>query len=293
MEIKKISDQNFQRFVEKSTYTSAFQQIEWIRVLRKVFDIGFQGYILRCANTDFILPTFTKEGEISVGYIGYGGPTPLGDEPITKELLLELIREIRIYFGENFKRITSCPLEKLEGLDSISYTRILDLSSHDMDFIQGSLFTSNIRSCLVKARRSKIEIENIGETNIKQAYDILASTQSRVGSDYVTSFDFFKEVVESSMAYSTVSKISGKIVATSAFILCKNEMFHLFNGSDPEYKNLCPNHLLLEGAIEFAVHKKIPIFNFGSSHAESLDRFKARWGAKKVPFYRSEFLDLI
>ncbi len=82
----------------------------------------------------------------------------------------------------------------------------------------------------------------------------------------------------------------GETVAAGVFHSFRGTIDLLYNGSDPEKRDLRPNHALYWHVIRWGIETGYREFDFGEAKPDSpLERFKAQWSAERVPEYRYDY----
>ena len=75
----------------------------------------------------------------------------------------------------------------------------------------------------------------------------------------------------------------GKVIAAATVLRFKDTHYLEYSASDPHYRQLCANQMLIWEVIKMAHGEGAKYFDFGRSSLRnrSLIDFKERWGAKK------------
>ena len=82
----------------------------------------------------------------------------------------------------------------------------------------------------------------------------------------------------------------GRLIAGALFHGFGRDADLLYNGSDPAYFDLRPNHALYWRAINWAIEEGREQFDFGQARPDhSLARFKAQWGTEPVTEFRYDY----
>jgi CelD/BcsL family acetyltransferase involved in cellulose biosynthesis len=96
----------------------------------------------------------------------------------------------------------------------------------------------------------------------------------------------WRHLVEPSLGMAAIAETqAGEPVAAAVLLGWNRTLVQKFQASDAAHWQLRPNQLLIWAAIEWACQQGWHAFDFGRSDAdhESLQHFKAGWGAKEVP----------
>lgn len=288
MIIKLLNNQQWDELLLIATYHSPYLKWFWYQLIEKHVGGKFYPLFVDVYEKQYLVPCFVNlpwSQGVRIGAVGYGGPVCLTQNHYFKDVP-KIIQGIRDYFQIDCTGGVGYPLDD-HSLFSIqngknSATYLLNITC-GIDCLFDSVYTGNIRTCIRKAKKSGVIIEEISESNVEQAWNLLKKTQHDVGASYQTSFPFFCDLAlynkTNSRGY--IAIYQKEIVSTSILLFSKHEAAHYLHGWNRSYSHLCANQMLINHMINVSITMACKIFNFGESNTDDLKKAKTKWGAKE------------
>ena len=171
-------------------------------------------------------------------------------------------------------------------------TIAIDLSLSEDDLWQMEINTKN-RNTIRKAQKTGLTFEvDQHFNNLKNFITLYNQTMQRLSAEdfYYFSEKYYRDFVLclSDKSFLGVIKYDDKIIAAAIFMYSKYYGHYHLSGSNKDYKNLCPNNLLLFEAAKELKRKGVRRFHLGggsdSDPKNSLFEFKSRFGREHYQF---------
>jgi hypothetical protein len=165
---------------------------------------------------------------------------------------------------------------------------LLNLRGYDKEKIWEG-YKKNIRRDIRKAQKSGVTIRR-GDSReaVPLFYKLyLASMErNRAMAKYPLRWfeAVYEEMVENGLGAFLFAELEDNVIAGAVFIKSPTSIHYFHNGSKHEFLKFCPNELLIHSALEEAIEKGNPFFDFMGSDPNdaSLLRFKEKWGGQSM-----------
>lgn len=151
-------------------------------------------------------------------------------------------------------------------------------------------FKKSNRNAINAAKRNNIVINfSISDDELKTFFELYNKSMKRIDADdfYFFSFDFFKKIkqnLKDNMIIATA--LYKEIPISSSLFLFKYGIVHYWlSGSDPRFRNLYPNNLLLYEAIKWSKSSSNETFLLMGGSNKNLRSFKESFSKTKTGFY--------
>jgi len=184
---------------------------------------------------------------------------------------------------------------------------LLDLRGYDKEKVWEG-YRKNIRRDVRKAQRSGITIRNgDSKEDIRIFYNLYLNSMGRNRAMAKYPLRWFEAIyegmVEKGWGAFLFAELEDTVIAGAVFIKSPTSIHYFHNGSRYEFLKFCPNELLIHSALEEAIEKGNPFFDFMGSDPNdaSLIRFKEKWGGQSMDlntyvkdyhFFRSKMWEL-
>jgi len=314
--IDPLSDPRWDRFVEKHPLGWIVHLSGWKTLMEKSFPYMKGYYLTVCDSTNdefqAALPLFkvsswlTGNRLVNIPFATLCDP--LIDTNHEMEILLEealnLSKKLETSYIE-IRTLGSSPFIQDKRLECNSFYKhhYIPLDK-DLEAIKKSFHRTNVRQRIQRALDSNINIKVAdSESDIETFFALYKKTRRKHGLPSQPCI-FFKSLWEifgpSKRMMLLLAEYNGKVIAGLVLFRYKQRVSAEILGTDEEYLNLSPNHLLFWEAIKSAYNDGFKIFDFGrtSPNNESLMTFKNRWGTKVIdlpqfyyPFRAAKKLD--
>jgi len=203
---------------------------------------------------------------------------------------LQLLEEEFRRKGIDQVRLTESPFSDSYSLESFkpisTKCTLLDLRGYDKEKIWEG-YKKNIRRDVRKAQRSGITIRGVdSKEDIRIFYRLYLSSmeRNRAMAKYPLRWfeAVYEEMVEKGLGAFLFAELEHEVIAGAVFIKSPTSIHYFHNGSKYGFLKFCPNELLIHSALEEAIEKGNPFFDFMGSDPNdaSLIRFKEKWGAQ-------------
>lgn len=300
MLLEKLSDDEWDKMVPVSPYSSFFHNSLWMNAVCKFVGGESAKILITDKKSSWLVPIYFGRpwsSTFRIGSIGYGGPLPLENLTASCEIR-ETFEKIGMILQKEFQiscsGITTFPWAlwsslSLQSNEVISETQIIPLLG-DEEAVFTKVLSGNVRTAIRRASEYRIAL--LDEENGEEAYELLKKTQLRVGSCYVTQKSLFLYLLKQRASGIEVwggFDLEQKLVAMSVLLIGNREAFHLFHGWDPDVKITGLNQALIWKMVESSIQKKCSSFNMGESHSESLKIAKKKWGAQPCPILKISY----
>jgi hypothetical protein len=215
----------------------------------------------------------------------------IGEKSYYSAFLQLLEKEFRRK-GIDQVRLTESPFSDSYSLESFkpisTKCTLLDLRGYDKEKIWEG-YKKNIRRDVRKAQRSGITIRGVdSKEDIRIFYRLYLSSmeRNRAMAKYPLRWfeAVYEEMVEKGLGAFVFAELEHEVIAGSVFIKSPTSIHYFHNGSKYEFLKFCPNELLIHSALEEAIEKGNPFFDFMGSDPNdaSLVRFKEKWGGQSM-----------
>ena len=215
----------------------------------------------------------------------------IGEKPYYPAFLQLLEKEFRKK-GIDQVRLTESPFSDLYSPESFrpisAKCTLLDLRGYGKEKIWEG-YKKNIRRDVRKAQRSGITIRGgDSKEDIRTFYGLYLTSMERNRAMAKYPLRWFEAVYEgmAEKGWGTFmfAELKDEAIAGAVFIKSPTSIHYFHNGSRYESLKLCPNELLIHSALEEAIEKGNPSFDFMGSDPNdaSLIRFKEKWGGQSM-----------
>jgi hypothetical protein len=189
-------------------------------------------------------------------------------------------------------RLTGSPFSDSYSPESfkpiLAKCTLLDLRGYDKEKIWEG-YRKNIRRDVRKARKSGIRIRGgDSKEDIRIFYKLYLTSmeRNRAMAKYPLRWfeAVYEEMVEKGWGAFLFAELEDEVIAGAVFITSTTSTHYFHNGSKYEFLKFCPNELLIHSALEEAIEKGHPLFDFMGSDPNdaSLIRFKEKWGGQSM-----------
>ncbi|MBD3207834.1 MAG: peptidoglycan bridge formation glycyltransferase FemA/FemB family protein [Candidatus Nealsonbacteria bacterium] len=289
---RKIEDKaEWQSFLQKAPFKTFFHSLEWEEFLEKEFSwLEFNRYLYK----DEVLLSFGrysvlgKRKMISHPFCEYGGPLPLKENLQGREFKEKLLSEFNAPFKISFHPHLPHYFQAL-GLKGPYSSRdtylIKDIHKKEEEEVLRS-FRKTLRHSIETAQEANILVRKCeNEKELRGFYELyLKTVKGHKSIPYP--FSFFKYFLNSSKSEIILAQDKERIIAGSVFLFYKPYIHYFINASDLDYRDQCPNHLILWTEIKKYLKGDYEIFDLGGTRrGSSLEIFKRGWGAGKYPIF--------
>jgi lipid II:glycine glycyltransferase (peptidoglycan interpeptide bridge formation enzyme) len=300
--VKSVTTREWQQFVEGLPYYSFFQLPIWAQVHEKTypnseiatklftFDDGVQVLVP-------LVKTRHKFGFESLESLpkgGYGGllwdkrPTEGQVQQILEHLLNRRVLRLEIYPSpwdyENREFLENSGLER-----RVTFTHVLELLAGHQ-WLWENKFDAKSRNSVRRALKNGVTITLANDVaQIRVYYDLYLDSARRWGlsEKELTLFQFFEDLfrIGGDRVKYYLARYGGKYISGGIIFYDSSSCFYWGAAMLKEYGQYCPNHLIVNKAIEDACARGFRIFNFGSSEGlPGVQRFKETFGAEKIDY---------
>jgi len=296
--INPFQNSRWNKFVGSHPKATIFHTANWARVLYRTYKYTPYYISLEDSNKNikagwpffFIESGFTGNRFICLPFTDSCHPliTSEDDYKFMINTVFDLIKDRRISYLET---------RGGKGASSLlrnNYYKIFTLElSSGIDRLWQGLKQKSIRYPINKAKKTNIIIEMTKNfKDLKEFYTLNLQTRKKHGV-IPQPFDFFKnifeEIISKEYGFLSLAYIGKKLVAGSIFLTYKDTIYHKYNASDIDYLSLCPNHLIIWQAIEWAAKNNFKYFDFGRTAPDNIGliSFKRHWGTQEfdLPYY--------
>jgi serine/alanine adding enzyme len=142
-----------------------------------------------------------------------------------------------------------------------------------------------VRNQVRKAEKSGLTAVVAGRERLDDFYRIFATNMRDLGTP-VYAKRFFEQVFE---AYGDEARIvvvsKDDVAVASGIALISGTVIETpWASSLGEYRSMCPNHMLYWSLMQWAIERRLDVFDFGrSTPDEGTFQFKRQWGAEPLP----------
>ncbi len=238
---------------------------------------------------DFIAPIFyDKDNKFSFSAIGYGGAVELSDTRcLDREgvAAVQLANHLEKAGKGHFYRSVGLPLpictDNGENAFPKAETAVIPLAAN-VEETFSRILTGNVRTAIRKAQASGVTCRELGAQDIKPLHKLIVSTQTNVGSAYLTRLEFITSLFNLEQPdVKFFGAFVGDNLASGVILLADGEhAFHYLHGWNRDQSGLCVNQAVLWYAVAHAIRTGRHWFNMGASHTKPLLHAKLRWGAR-------------
>ncbi|MEO0131215.1 MAG: peptidoglycan bridge formation glycyltransferase FemA/FemB family protein [candidate division WOR-3 bacterium] len=300
--IDPCEDKRWDTFVENHPFGWICHLSGWKKVLEYSFS-HIKGNVLALEESNKIVAGipiyevrswFTGHRFVSIPFATLSDPLITSKEQ--RDILLPALIKLKISKMMDYIEIRSHLSDSLEYDGHFFKTTYF--KSHyinlqrNVEEIRKSFHRSCVRQRIARAEKSGVSIKRGEEEDLKEFYKLYLMTRKRLCLP-PQPYKFFKSIwntfyhdkkIDLLLAEKNQEAIAGLLL-----FKFKNRVSAECAGSNENYNNLSPNHLLFWEAIKIAHMEGFEIFDFGrtSPMSKSLMDFKSRWGTKEVdlPIY--------
>lgn len=298
--IDPLNDSSWDRFVEKHPLGWIVHLSGWKTLMEKSFP-HMKGYYLTVsepANGEIqaALPLFkvkswlTGNRLVSIPFATLCDPLINNGQEMESlfEEALRLSKKLKTSYLEIRTLGTSALIQDKRLGSSPFYKHHYILLDKDPDALKKSFHRTNVRQRIQRALDSNIHIkEATSETDMNTFFELYKKTRRKHGLP-AQPYIFFQVLWEifspSKQMVLLLAEYNSKVIAGLVLFRYKKRVSAEILGTDEEYLNVSPNHLLFWEAIQSACRDGFKVFDFGrtSPNNESLMTFKNRWGTSVI-----------
>jgi FemAB-related protein (PEP-CTERM system-associated) len=295
-----VKDSRWDRFVMAHPHSTIYHHSTWSGLIRQTYGYVPYSLAIEDGGDDFsaILPLFrvkswlTGDRLVCLSFAHTCGPLGYSSEDISK------LMNHAISYAE---------AERCDYIEIRSQNNILD--TPDLCFVRHDYFSTfilelcsdidllwrrlkkerSVEYSVKKARKFGVSVKLADSlSDLKEFYELNLKTRKKHGMP-PQPFPFFgnlwKILGQRDMAKILLAEYEGKIIAGITLFVFKDVVTYAYGASAEDYLHLCPIHLLLWEAIQWACESGYRYFDFGrtSPDNQGLWDFKRRWGTTEVP----------
>ena len=299
-ELAKMDESLWDSFVQKKTDATFYHQIAWRRLIENVYGDKFKPIYLVAKDDgqiNGILPLFLSNhwlfGKklISSPFAIFGGCCA-DSESIEDKLITKAI-ELCDNLDADYLELRTINPKRNDLLSNSNYnTLILELTDDPQRLWKN--FRKGIKQSVKTAEKNNVKVD-LDFQNIDEFYAIYSQGQRNLGTPVQSYtwiknlYDEFKDCHSMAVAYN-----QDKVIAVQFIRKFKDTVSSVLAYALPEYKNLCPNHILIWKLIKNACKEGYKQFDFGRSLPDSSTfYFKTGWRAQPIQLHYQFYLNKI
>lgn len=297
--IDPMKDSRWDAFVMTHQHGTIYHHSIWKELIQRTY--GYTSYFLMLEdlqkNILGILPLFhvrswlTGNRLVSIPFAHACGPLAYSSESVGK-LVDYAVRYARDEKSDYLEIRTQGNTAALSSSDLVKHSYfssfVLQLNTDPLS-LWPKFGKKSIQYSIKKAQKSDISIVSAESFHELEAfYELNLKTRRKHGMP-PQPFSFFENLWTllgmEGMAKVLMAEHKGEYIAGIMWFAFKDTIIYMYNVSEQEYLHLCPNHLLLWEAIQWACRSGYRLFDFGrtSPDNQGLWNFKRRWGTNEVP----------
>jgi lipid II:glycine glycyltransferase (peptidoglycan interpeptide bridge formation enzyme) len=294
-------------FVCSNPNATIFHTTGWMNVIKETFNFDPKYLVVKnsigriiAISPAFLVKTLFGKVIVSQPFFEYGGPLVDKGYENAHEEILEFYKnevetnnlkyvELRISPQTINEEISRNFIDKGYLKQFKAYDFYLDLVGKDYEKdIWNGLYTkkSRIRNSVKKAINSGVRV--VEDNDINVYYELYIKTLEKLGSPPYPKAFFrnIKKYIDSKYVRFTFAYLNGEpISALMSYPFNKRDLM-IGLVSDETYQEYRANDLLYNEQIEYATKNKYDIIDFGRTRPNSsYERYKEKWGARKVDLY--------
>lgn len=198
------------------------------------------------------------------------------------DLTIDNIEKIKEKAGNKSYQIRILNFDDKQFIKNEPVTMRLSLENMDTEYIKMKMFTHSLKKDLKKAERSSINLKVFENKIERNYYDLYYSTMHYHGSPALP-YKFIKNVAKTFPSCNINAYYNKVIVGGIILIYDENLAWAVFGAVDRNFRQYCPNQLILWKAIQLCKLSDKIIFDFGRSpYGGNTYNFKKHWGAKPI-----------
>jgi hypothetical protein len=179
---------------------------------------------------------------------------------------------------------------------STHYSHLLELDQdHDKIF---SSFKSNVRRNIKRAQKERLQVTHSNTWKAVTAFcrlNCMTRKQHGLPPQPLSFFkNVFKHIISAGNGFVALAVHQKKPVAAAVFFHHGNQGMYKYGASDPKYRNLRPNNLIMWEAIRWYCRNRYKTLCLGRTEPENkgLLQFKRAWGTIENPmhYYRYDLI---
>jgi lipid II:glycine glycyltransferase (peptidoglycan interpeptide bridge formation enzyme) len=180
------------------------------------------------------------------------------------------------------------PILEESGFKSTEVARHqVKVSGQDTESLETS-FPRSVRKAIRKSRKENVEIREVMDrSEIQGVFELYMKTMAhnKAAAKYPIGrfLSIFDNLVPKGLAVILVASWGGRLVGSNTMV-CSDDTVHDIQLSyDHDYQHVRPNDALVFDSLQWTMKQRRDWFDFMGSHAgdESLEQFKAKWGAQR------------
>lgn len=289
-------DKRWDDFILSHPYSSIYHHRLWKELIQKTYRYQPYYFVLQNSNgiragaAFFLVKSkITGTRMVSLPFSDYCDPL-INDQNEFDALFSEVIKKSKnlgashIEFRSKFssRQFDTCVKNETEN----NRNHVLELMG-SLEEIENKFHDSCIRRSIKKAGKNKIKIVcGTDQKDMRIFYEFMVLTRKRHGLP-PQPYDFFYNMWEllypQDILDVLLATYEDRPIAGIVIVRFKDTMYYLYGGSDSNFNNKRPNHLLLWKAIQMAHSEGLKYFDFGRTAVDNqgLMDFKRRWGTKE------------
>lgn len=269
-----------------------FHRSTWADILRE----GYGGTPLFCwlerADTPLAglmgLVMDFKVVRVFYAALPYGGM--IGEDSVVPEFFRYVEPELRKR-GVHKIQIPEprhAPILEEAGFTSIEIARHqVDVSGHDSASLEAS-FPRSVRKAIRKSSRENVVIREVSDrSEIEDVFELYMKTMAhnKAAAKYPIGrfLGIFDHLVPKGLGVILVASFDGRLVGSNTLV-CSDDTVHDIQLSyDHDYQHVRPNDALVFASLQWTMKQGRQWFDFMGSPVgdDSLEKFKAKWGARR------------
>ena len=289
-------DKRWDDFILSHPDSSIYHHRLWKELIQKTY--RYQPYYFVLENSNgiragvaffLVKSKITGTRMVSLPFSDYCDPL-INDQNEFDALFSEVIKKSKnlgapqIEFRSRFSSTQFDTYVKNETANNRNH--VLELMG-SLEEIESKFHNNCVRRSIKKAEKNKVKIVcGTDQKDMRIFYEFMVLTRKRHGLP-PQPYDFFcnmwKLLYPQDMLDVLLATYEDRPMAGIVIARFKDTMYYLYGGSDSNFNDKRPNHLLLWKAIQMAHSEGLKYFDFGRTAVDNqgLLDFKRRWGTKE------------
>ncbi|OGE87877.1 MAG: hypothetical protein A2760_04560 [Candidatus Doudnabacteria bacterium RIFCSPHIGHO2_01_FULL_50_67] len=280
MQIQEIDPQIWQKAVNFHAKDNFFQQTAWLNLVSDEFGLNNRYFQAEINDSVVFLSLQIKDNKSYSNFIGYGGP--IGPQPLSLELLANLITEIESRYKITIARMKLFPDSIVGSLPANWKAEQTSILTIDAEW--ETQLPKQTRYSIKQAIKNGVEVKLINKNDLGRFYEIYAETMNRVKSSYKTPESLFRRLFEFPNVGFMGAYLNGKLEAACVFLNQGKRSFYWWGASTLAARKCSANYLILFSATKKLQATGVKALDMASSNNQGVGSFKARFGAELKPF---------
>jgi len=273
-------------YVAMQTGASAYHLPAWLGVIRRAF--GHETRYLVAESGDRVvgvLPLVFFRSRVfgrfavSLPFLNYGGV--LADNESAARALLEHAVEQTRSAGGTHLELRHCDAQMFPELPAKRHKVAMELTLERTIDLQWHALDRKLRNQIRKAEKSGLTAQVGGSELLEPFYGVFARNMRDLGTP-VYGIRFFREILATFVDCARVLCVrhEGRPVAASIVHWSGSRIEVPWASALREFNPLCANVLLYWHMLQFAIERRLEVFDFGrSTPDQGTFHFKKQWGA--------------